>query len=154
MKFDPKFNQQTQQKTLEKLRKSTKINKKHLWTGIWTLQGPQEGQNGFKRDRNSEFGGSPGTPGGSQKSPKKQKSGVRKSADLWSCVLDLLRAKGEEVYLSHPPSPQDPSLADLQNTRKNTCGMQQYAQNASARRGVALGTPKIDRPKKSPRKHA
>ena len=48
----------------------------------------------------------------------------QKAAELWSCVLEPVRAKGGEVYLSHPPSPLDPSLADLQNTRKNSCGMQ------------------------------
>ena len=53
MKFDPK----KQQKTLKNINKSTKIKKEHPRTGIWPLQGPQEGQDASKRGRNENFGG-------------------------------------------------------------------------------------------------
>ena len=63
------------------LKNPQKSVKKHLRTIILPLQGLQEGQHISKRRREDhfiEFWGSPGTPLGSQKSPEKQKNGVRK----------------------------------------------------------------------------
>ena len=51
MKLNPKFYKKTHQKALDNHEKSTKKRKKHLQTGIWNLQGLQEGQNGSKRGR-------------------------------------------------------------------------------------------------------
>ena len=48
------------------LKKSGKIKKNHLWAGIWTLQGPQEGQGASKRGRNENFGGPLGPPWGAK----------------------------------------------------------------------------------------
>ena len=50
MEFSPILNRKSQEKILKSF-KNQEINKNHLQTGIWALQGRQVDQNGSKRGR-------------------------------------------------------------------------------------------------------
>ena len=48
MENNPKYNQRPEEMISRNHKKSTKITKNHLQTGIWPLEGLQEGQYGSK----------------------------------------------------------------------------------------------------------